>query len=169
MSNSLSVVIDADIARSSGISEHPTSSGSRALLENVSTNGHRAAICPTLMQEWKKHQSLFAKKWLSSMIAKKKVDFIKPEKKTSILINKNIKDNTKKSVAEKDAHLLDAALIMDNIVTSNDNNARSVFCSLSNSCGNLKSIKWFNAVTDKSFVSKYFSQKTNVPKKYYLG
>jgi hypothetical protein len=47
----LSLVIDADIARSSGFSEHPNSSSARILLENVRHNGHYAAMSPTLRAE----------------------------------------------------------------------------------------------------------------------
>lgn len=95
MSNPISIVIDADIARSSGTSEHPVSSGSRALLDSVTKNGHKIVICPKLMNEWKNHRSLFARKWLASMIAKRKVKFIKPEEETNSTIAAHIIDPKK--------------------------------------------------------------------------
>ena len=168
MSNSYSIIIDADIARSSGLSIHPVSSGSRALLETVAKNGHAAAICPTLMAEWKKHRSLFATKWLASMIAKKKVIFIKPEQQIIVEIEAHLNDLKKKSIAEKDSHLIDAALASDKIIASNDDVARNVFCELSVSCGNIKKIKWFNAVSDRDFVNNYLSSDCFVPEQYYI-
>lgn len=168
MSKQLSVVVDADIARSSGTSEHPTSSGSRALLDAVSKNGHTLSMCPKMMSEWKVHRSLFARKWLASMIAQKKVKFIKPVKNTNNLIQKNLTDAKKIGIASKDAHLIDAALDTDKIIASNDNIARDVFCELSVSCGNIRSIKWFNSISDKSFLANYLSSQCFVPINYYV-
>jgi len=168
VSNPISVVVDADIARSSGTSEHPVSSGSRALLDNVSKNGHTLAICPTMMAEWKKHRSLFARKWLASMIAKKKVQFIKPVEQTSDLINSHLTDERKITIAVKDAHLIDAALTVDRVIASNDDIARNVFCELSINCGDIRSIKWFNSISDKSFLANYLTTQCFVPQNYYI-
>jgi hypothetical protein len=168
VSNSYSVIIDADIARSSGTTEHPISSSSRALLESVSKNGHKTAMCPTLLAEWRKHRSLFAKKWLASMIAKKKVSFITPEKITGTLISNRINEARKISIALKDAHLIDGALATDQIIASNDNAARDVFCELSGSCGDIRTIKWFNAIIDRDFVANYLASDCFVPERYYV-
>jgi|GEM_PF-1684590 hypothetical protein len=168
MANNYSVIIDADIARSSGMAEHPVSSGSRALLNTVSQNGHMLAMCPTLGAEWKKHRSLFAAKWLASMTAKKKINRINPKAITNTLIDKNLKKDKEIAIALKDAHLIDGALAADSIIASNDNVARNVFCQLSDSCGDLRNIKWFNAVDDQDFVKSYFLTDCFVPKKYYL-
>lgn len=170
MNNHLSIVIDADIARSSGTSVHPTSSSSRCFLENVSKNGHKAVVCPLLMSEWKKHRSLFAKKWLASMIARKKVHFIKPEDQDRInqLIESNISDLNKRTIATKDAHLINAALLADKVVASNDDTARGVFCDLSDNCGDVRAVKWFNAVHDRDFLSGYLVTNCFVPQEYFL-
>jgi hypothetical protein len=171
VANNYSVIIDADIARSSGMTEHPVSSGSRALLNSISQNGHKAAMCPTLMAEWNKHRSLFARKWLASMIAKKKVNFIKPQSITNDLIVNNLNNLNKEkeiAIAVKDAHLIDGALAVDNIIASNDDIARNVFCELSNSCGDLRTIKWFNAITDRVFVTDYLVSDCFVPQRYYV-
>lgn len=168
MSNPLSIVVDADIARSSGKTEHPISSGSRALLEGVSSNGHKLTMCPSMMTEWKKHKSLFAKKWLSSMIAKKKVVFVNPVPQVHDVINMGFIEETKVKIAEKDAHLVDAAIFSDRVIASNDDRARSVFCELSNNCGDLKTIKWFNAISDREFIDTFLSTQCYVPEQYYV-
>lgn len=168
MVNKLVLVIDADIARSSGLSEHPVSSGSRALLNSVSENGHSLAMCPKLMTEWKAHRSIFARKWLSSMIAKKKVNFMESPDVTKALISENLKNEKEVEIAEKDAHLVDTALKTDKIIASNDDNARKVFCEISSNCGNLRAIKWFNATLDNVFISNYLEKNCFVPQKYYL-
>lgn len=169
MSKVISIVIDADIARSSGTSEHPTSSRSRALLNNVSKHGHFANLCPILLGEWKNHRSLFAKKWLASMIARKKVNFINPEKQVGNIIKNRIVSESDQSVAIKDVHLVDAALASDKVIASNDNNSRIVFCCLADTCGLIKDVKWFNAVKDKEFLDQFLSQSCFIPKVYYLS
>jgi hypothetical protein len=168
VANNYSVIIDADIARSSGMSVHPVSSGSRALLDTVSKNGHSAAMCPTLMAEWRKHRSLFARTWLSSMIAKKKVDFIRPSEITGDLIVNNLDKDKEIAIAVKDAHLIDGALTVDKIIASNDDIARNVFCELSTNCGSLRTIKWFNAIADREFVTNFLISDCFVPEKYYV-
>ena len=164
----ISFIIDADIARSAGTTEHPISSGSRKLLENVALNGHVAAMCPNLRQEWRNHQSIFATKWLASMIAKKKVNFIKPTQDIRNFIEKNIVDCKNKEIALKDAHLLDAALKSDKIIASNDNTARAVFCELSKKNGSISTISWFNSISDSIFISETLMSGGFIPSNYYL-
>lgn len=164
----LSFIIDADIARSSGTSEHPIASGSRKLLENLTSKGHKVAMCPSLMQEWKKHRSHFATKWLASMVAKKKIHFIVPAKKIQQFIENSIEDCKDKEIALKDCHLVDAALLADRIIASNDDTARKVFCTLSKSMGEIGTVSWFNAVTDGAFISGPLMDGEYIPEIYYL-
>lgn len=170
MSNILGIVIDADIARSSGFSEHPLSSGSRALLDRVKSGNHTAVMCPTLRAEWKKHRSLYSSRWLASMIAKKRVDFVNLEHTLKDKIESEVDDEKLKSVTTKDCHLVDAALISDKIVVSNDSNARKAFCELSMSLlGELKSIVWFHPIDDREFIKDFLLINDRyVPDGYYL-
>lgn len=170
MSNiTLSFIIDADIARSSGNSEHPVSSGSRKLLENLAKKGHKIAMCPNLREEWKKHKSIFATKWLASMVARKKVVFIDPLKKIKISIEENMVDCKNKEIALKDSHLIDAALAVDKIIVSNDNVAKNVFCNCLFMRGEIGDVSWFNPVSDGSFISEKLMSGTGyIPGIYYL-
>ncbi|MCB4438493.1 hypothetical protein LHL20_19865 [Alteromonas sp. McT4-15] len=162
------IVIDADIARASGTSEHPISKSCRGLLESVMDNDHSVTMCPTLTAEWKKHRSMFATRWLASMTARKRVKRITPHTVTTHLINTNINNERKAKIALKDAHLVDAALSSNEIIASNDDNARNVFCELTQTCGNLKSVKWFNCINDKQILNNFLSTNCFVPREYYL-
>lgn len=164
----LSFVIDADIARSSGNSEHPVSSGSRMLLENVAKNGHKTAMCQTLMQEWRKHKSIFATKWLASMFARKKVIIIKHNNSTKNLVEQNISSVKEQKIALKDSHLIDAALAADKIIASNDDTARDVFKKLTLANGEIGGIVWLNAVSDKEFITDTLMAGGYIPHTYYL-
>jgi hypothetical protein len=164
----LSVIIDADIARSSGTSEHPVSSSSRAILESVRDNKHKIAMCPLLFAEWKKHSSTFATRWLSSMIAKKQLQFIKPNSDTKIHIEDNILDENIMAISVKDAHLIDAALHEDKIIASNDDEARNTFIAISDNYKCINEIVWFNSTRDRVFVEKFFVNSVFIPDCYYL-
>ena len=165
----LSIVIDADIARASGLSEHPVSKNSRKLLEHIMKCGHSIPMCPTLRREWNKHRSNYAKRWLASMIAKKRVKFV--EDKNSCIknyISQNMEEGKLKQITIKDAHLVDLALIEDKLVISNDDIARAAFCEISKNCLEITPIIWLNAVSNREFILQYLSRNCYVPENLYL-
>lgn len=164
----LSFVVDADIARSSGETEHPVSSGSRKVLEFISSGGHNLALCPTLRGEWKKHRSAFATRWMAAMVARKKVLFINPSTEILDYIESEEADGKEKDIALKDAHLLDAAREVDKIVASNDDRARNAFCNISERKKIISEIIWLHAVRDNECISSGILLGAFIPDKYYL-
>lgn len=170
MNNPLTMVVDADVARSSGFSEHPVSSGSRALLDAILKSGHKLALCPTLKAEWKKHRSKYAITWMASMIARKRVVFLKESALTiNELIDISTVSDKDKSVAIKDAHLVNAALALDKVIASNDDTARKVFCVISRDDGSLRNIFWFNSVSDREFLQTFLCGENIIPENYRLN
>lgn len=170
LSNYLSLIVDADIARSSGMTEHPVSRNSRESLEFIINNDLKLAMCPEILNEWKKHRSLFAKKWLASMYAKKRVIPIKPLSEAREKINNAGITPKEHSIALKDAHLIDAALHVDKVILSNDDNAREVFCKVSEKYKELQSIRWFNVVNHSAEAQDCLLKKQNLtPQQFFLG
>ena len=137
------VVIDADIARSVGESEHPFSSNSRKLLNTIKDDSTlKIAFCPKLKHEWDKHQSNFSLRWRASMVAKKRMLHLHTEAVTVIAIqNANISDK-QKQIAEKDAHLVDLALASEQFIVSNDKTASDVFCIIADNSNDLNCLIW---------------------------
>jgi len=164
----LNIVIDADIARSSGESEHPISSSSRKLLEMVKDKGHYIAMCPLLRAEWSKHKSIYARKWLASMFAKKKVNFVVHKSEFKAFIEENLLEDKMKKIASKDSHLVDAALLTDKVITSNDSTARKAFCEISSKNKILEEIIWLHSSTDNNFIEIFFSRDCFVPPEKFL-
>jgi hypothetical protein len=167
-SKSLNIVIDADIARSSGTSENPTSSSARKLLDLVKDEGHFVVMCPILRAEWNKHKSIYSKIWLSSMIARKKVKFITHESKIKQFIEENIFDEKLREIASKDSHLVDAALLEDKFITSNDCHARKAFCEISAHHKVLEELVWLHSCLDYDFIEKYLSKRFFIPQDKFL-
>ena len=77
-------------------------------------------MTPLLRHEWNRHQSLFAKAWLAEMISKAKVENIQD------IRNEAVRAEAPGTLsAQKDLHLVEAALATDKIVISLDDTARA--------------------------------------------
>lgn len=69
------LVIDASVARAAGgeDAKNETSKSCRNFLAKVMAISYQIVMTPELKAEWDKHKSVFAQRWLSSMVAKKKL------------------------------------------------------------------------------------------------
>lgn len=127
------IVVDADIAKSASLTEHPISGSSRQVLNALMASGLNIAFCPILLAEWKKHRSLFTARWLNTMIARKRFKILKGHEALALaaVLSAPISDK-QQAIAAKDAHLVDIAIATDNFIASNDVKARDVFCWVAN-------------------------------------
>ena len=168
------LVIDASIAQAAGTTEHPTSKLSRECLSAILQICHKIVMTPAISQEWNKHQSLFAKKWLRNMIAKKKrvtgVNLTDNEKKQ---LHDNIEElgasRNKVNAMLKDVHLLEAALATDYLVISSDEKVRELFNDLSQPVVSLKKIAWVNPTHTDEKTIEWLENGANVEKPRQLG
>lgn len=168
------LVIDASIAQAAGTTEHPTAKLSRDCLLSVLQICHQIVMTPDISQEWNKHQSLFAKKWLRNMIAKKKmvtgVTLTNDEKK-QLCNNIDELGNSPNQVKAmlKDVHLLEAALATDCVVISLDEKVRKLFNELSQKIGSLKQIAWVNPTNTDEQTTEWLDNGAEVEKHRQLG
>ena len=74
------LVIDADVARASGseTATHPRAEHCRDFLNAVLPLSHRIVMTEKINNEWKNHQSGFARRWRVSMDARKRIERINP-------------------------------------------------------------------------------------------
>jgi hypothetical protein len=125
------LVIDADLMRAAGFSEHHVSRNSRLILEQIRAGGHRLVHTPSLKREHDKHQSLFAKQWRGSMVSRKQWVPITPPENAALrqhLVRAQNSESKKDEIAVlKDAHLLEAAAASDLRIISNDTTAKALF------------------------------------------
>lgn len=148
MSMQHKVVVDANIARSSGMTVHPVSKACRETLDNITKNNHSLVACKTLLAEWKKHQSNYSARWLASMFARRKIELIAHEDQSKVKIVGSAAEDRFKNAALKDSHLIDAATMKGNFIASNDDNARIAFASIPELISIAKNINWINPVTE---------------------
>jgi hypothetical protein len=145
------IVIDASIARSAGPENatHPTSKSCRDFLLSVLEVCHRAAFSKELKAEWRKHQSSFARQWMTSMFARKKIERI--ESKSDDKLRALIQEIDVESVREamlKDVHLVEAANASDGIVASLDETVRTLLRTHAISIASIRATCWVNPTVE---------------------
>lgn len=143
------LVIDASVARSCGPPDatYPTSVNCRDFLQAVLTICHRIVMTPDIREEWDKHQSRFAKAWLRSMVARKKLEVCNISFDESLWnhIEATAQTDKNREAMVKDLRLLEAAISTDKIVISLDENtARKLFRKAALTVDSLKSVVWVN-------------------------
>lgn len=149
---SKTLVIDASIARAAGgeNSKHPDSTHAREFLNTVLDVCHKIAMTPAIQEEWNKHQSNYARKWRSTMVARKKlVNRAVPENQAlrESIENLATGENNKAAML-KDCHLLEAAMVFDERITSSDDKAGNLFREASAHITGIRHLLWINPISD---------------------
>ena len=139
------LVIDASVAAAAGQTLHPTSRRSREFLDAVLKICHRVVMSPDLIHEWELHESQFSAAWRAEMRSKRKVIDL-PGTRNSEVRNQlaaQALSHTMRRAAEKDLHLVEAAIETDKIVVSLDDHARELL-----RMDATAKIAWVNAVAE---------------------
>lgn len=126
------IVIDADIMRSAGTSEHPQSSNARKVLDAIWDAGHRMVQCTPIKAEHDRHQGRYASIWRVRMISKKRWvhwDYVEDVELRNTLVAAlpETGSSAKEQAVRKDAHLLEAATATGKRIVSKDATAKDLF------------------------------------------
>ena len=142
------LVIDADVARASGseTATHPRAKHCRDFLNAVLSLNYRMAMTEQISNEWKSHQSRFARRWRVSMDARKKIDRINPPEYAELQdkVTNTANNEDEIEALQKDFHLLQAALVTDQTIISLDETIRGLFKQASQQVGEIRDIIWVN-------------------------
>jgi hypothetical protein len=153
------LVIDASVASAAGQTLVPTSRRSREFLQAVLRISHRATMTPLLREEWKRHQSLFARAWLAAMTSRAKVEDI------ANVPNEDLRSQVPGTVsAQKDLHLIEAALATDKIVISLDDRARAEL-----SVPAAADVMWIHPVDEGGRIIYWLNKGADVVDEWKLG
>lgn len=140
------LVIDADIMRAAGLSEHPHSSNARRALETIRQAGHRMVQSSPLKAEHDRHQSLYARQWRASMISRRQFKLWPYQEDKALrkllIAAQPLNATAQESAALKDAHLLECAASTDRRIVSKDTTARALFRRACPSLGHHRDILW---------------------------
>ena len=166
------LVIDASIARAVGPmeAEDARSVGCREFLLSVRSTGHRMAFNPEMKAEWDRHQSGFARTWLTQMFSIGNVTnvpvFENDSFKTSI---DTIEDKGIKNAIIKDRHLVETAFGSDRRVGSLDDTMRGHLKRMDSNCPQLGSLIWVNPTRKSEFVIAWIESGAPAQKKRTLA
>lgn len=142
------LVIDTDVARAAGseTATHPRAAHCRDFLSAVLSLSYHIVMTKQINDEWKNHQSRFARRWRVSMDARKKIDRINPQGNQELQdkVTNTTNDAHEIEAMEKDFHLLQAALATDQTVISLDETVRGLFKRASQQVGEIRDIIWVN-------------------------
>ena len=165
------LVIDTDIARAAGTSEAPRSSRSREFLESVLLICQRVVITPAISEEWGEHRSRFFTGWLRSMTAKKKVERLNPQEDRRLRQALGTVGFGPRQIqeAEKDAHLLEAALAADRVVCSLDASACEQFRRVARVHERIGEITWADPGGEPDEVRTWLESGARAVRKWQLG
>ena len=119
------LVVDASVMAAAGgeAATDPTPAHARDALKAILTICHKVCLSPELSDEWKRHQSRFARRWLTQMYAARKVIVREPPACHEILADIrafHAITQAEFAAVEKDIHLIAAALVSDRAVLSWD-------------------------------------------------
>ena len=142
------LVIDTDVAQASGseTATHPRAEHCRDFLQKVLLLSHSVVMTPEISNEWKKHQSGFARRWRVSMDARKKVYRVnaQADKELRDKITETATGENEVEDIRKDFHLLEAALATDQTIISLDETVRGCFARATRHVGEIRDIVWVN-------------------------
>lgn len=117
MAQSKRLVIDACVAQGSGPPEstHPRATHCREFLLAVLRICYRMIETNEIIEEWKKHESNFARSWRVSMHSKRKIVTLDLRQDATLrtLIEEHAPDDAILKIILKDVHLIEAALGSD--------------------------------------------------------
>jgi hypothetical protein len=142
------LVVDACVARSAGGTEHPQSSCCRDALLAILTICHRVVMTEAVQEQWNDHRSRFARKWLTSMWAKKKVHRCEGIQLPHVDKACDVLSATEQDRLREDLLLVEAACVGDGIVVTRDDVIQAIWHKCHDRFGLSKPIKWINPVTD---------------------
>lgn len=155
------LVIDASVARASGGVEatHPTATVTRNFLQAVLTICHKVVMTSAVRDEWDKHQSNFARKWRSSMVARKKLKPLIVEERKNLRQQIELENisRAQKNIMFKDCHLIEAAFVTDQRIIALDDAARMLFSEASSNISEIQNILWINPTADSKQVMAWLN------------
>jgi hypothetical protein len=153
------LVIDASVASAAGQTLQPASRRCREFLRTVLRICHRTTMTPRLREEWRRHQSLFAKAWLAEMRSRAKAEDVADVR------NEEMRDQAPGTPsAQKDLHLIEAALNSDRIVISLDDRARAEL-----SVPAAAEVMWVNPVSEGGHAIYWLNKGAAPVKEWMLG
>ena len=118
---------------------------------------HQIVMTEAIFEEWKKHESKFARAWRIGMIARRKLVDLGDVSDVDIMdeFDDLAVSQKDRAAMKKDALLITAALVADGLVASSDDTVRKLFSQACKNIARLGPVIWVNPATDYEAVSQW--------------
>lgn len=168
------LVIDTDIARATGggNTQSEPSKSCRIFLDTMlEDTQHKVVLTRAIQEEWKRHQSLRTANWRATMIAQKRVCFIKAptDEALRLQVEQCASSENKRNTMLKDFHLVEAARQADKIVISMDERVRGCFREITHIVHPLALIAWVNPCIAEEAAITWLQNGAALEKERLLG
>lgn len=153
------IVVDACVLRAAGTTDAPMSSRCRAFLEKLRVSDHSVGVSPPILTEWVKHASRWSHRWRLRMTDLGKIRDVKWVRNNDLRrAIRTYLDESSQESAEKDAHLIETALQLDEVVVSTDSTARGLFRQIASQMPSVARITWLHPVEAHSECCSYLDE-----------
>jgi hypothetical protein len=163
------LVVDASVMRAAGgeAATDPAPAHARDALKAILAICHRVCLSSDLSEEWKRHQSGFARLWLTQMYARRKIVRCEPPSCEHLVEDiRSFHLTTESDIAavEKDIHLIAAALTTPHrTILSWDNRVAAVIRKV---CADTQTVTsrtiaamlWINPIADRDSLRAWLSE-----------
>lgn len=168
----MNFVIDASVAGAAGTSEHPCATRCRRFLDCFrSETNHQIVLTPETIQEWKRHQTKFARTFLKSMFSKNcwvdLKDCANPHLRRRIARTRWT--DTQRLAVEKDTHLVESAMKSNASIASLDEIARGLFRIVGRAYKPCAELVWANPDTEHDAVLRWIRGEAPAAPNWRLG
>jgi hypothetical protein len=162
MPKSKVIVVDTSVVQSAGweTTSDPVSRQCRNVLETILRVCHKIVLSKEGLIEWRKHGSGFARKWLVRMFSRRKALLVggAPDHELRAKLLSLATSELVRVEIEKDAHLIETALLYDRIVLSRDEEMRQLLTEAASEIRELGPILWANPAIDPEAVVSWLEQ-----------
>ena len=169
------LVIDASVARAAGGEDavFPGSKYCRDFLKATLVICHHVVMTPEISGEWKRHRSAFARGWLVSMVARKKIyhieNVVNDDMRSRIEHATEQAQEYKREAMRKGLLLIEAAIATDRVIISLDETVRELFAKATQRVGELRNIVWVNPARTEEQPIRWLENRARPEKKRLLG
>jgi hypothetical protein len=124
-----------------------------------------------IREEWDEHQSRFARRWLRSMFARRKVDRLQVSADPTFRehLSEAAPDDTVAAIMAKDCHLIEAARAADRSVLALDDSVRDHFRRAASQVRELREVSWVNPCSAEEEAVRWLAEGAPRERHRFLG
>lgn len=164
------LIVDADIMRSASGNENDLAIRCRDVLDAIQRAGHEVIRTPAIEEEWDKHASGFALRWIVEMQSRRRLlDVDEAATGLAGALAGLGGPAAEQKIMLKDCHLLEAALASEQRIISKDEAAYFHFYHASGIISQLRTIMWASPMREADVCADWLAAGAKPETKRKIG